>query len=153
MADTLITDEQLWELVESIWSTMLSLEVTRDHGGHVVHDFSRLTARVDLSGAFHGTVLFLPTEKFARQATAVMLAAPECSLTPADVDDAMGEMCNILSGGIKSLAPGPTMISLPSVVRDAQGTACASSAPVIAGIRFTCEGQPLEVQVLEKRVP
>src|SRR5687768_2194838 len=116
---TLITDEQLWELVESIWRTMLSAGVSRDHSDHVVHKTSRLTASVDLSGAFHGTVLFLPTEKFARQATAVMLAAPESSLAPADVDDAMGEMCNILSGGIKSLASGPTRLSLPSVVHDA----------------------------------
>ena len=62
--------------------------------------------------------------------------------------------------GERSVATGDQREALERTIWAKWGRTCAvlvsdmahaSSSPVIAGIRFICEGQPLEVQVLEKR--
>lgn len=150
MTTKLITEDQLREIVESIWDTMLGPVVTRDCSDDTMRESARLTASVQISGTFHGTVLFLATERFARWATALMLAVPENSLAAADVDDAVGELCNILAGGVKSLVPSPSSISLPRVMRDSQCVAYDPCMKMTGQLHFTCEGQPLEVRVLEE---
>lgn len=151
MTATQITEEQLWELVESIWSTMLNLVVKRESSDTIAPGSRKITASVQISGAFQGTVRFMPNEQFARRATSVMLAAPEISLTTADVDDAIGELCNMLAGGVKNLVPSPSSLSLSNVQRGSQSAFDDLTLQVIAGLRFTCEGQPLEVRVLAER--
>jgi hypothetical protein len=151
MTATLISDDHLWELVESIWGTMLSLGVTRDRGDTMVREPCRLTASVHIRGAFHGTVQFLPTEQFARRAAALMLDVPESSLVTADVDDAVGELCNMLGGGVKNLVPCHSSLSLHRITRDAPSTNLVPGEQVAAELHFTCEGQPLAVRVLEER--
>lgn len=150
MISTSIVDEQFWELIETIWSTMLNLPVLRARA--LAHESSGPAASVRLHGAFRGVVQFLPSERFARRATARMLDVPEDSLTSADVDDAMGELCNMLGGGVKSLVPGPTGLSLPSVSRRSRPAPSVQRRQVAAELRFTCEGEPLEVRVLNDQV-
>jgi chemotaxis protein CheX len=150
MTDTLITDDQLWQLVESIWGTMLCLDVSREDGGDVAPTAGRLAASVEIGGGYQGRVLFLTSERFARRATARLLAVPEGSVSPADIDDAVGELCNILGGGVKSLFPAPSWLSLPNVMHGWQPAAAAARSQVTAGLCFTCEGQPLEVRVLQE---
>ena len=152
MTTKVITEDQLREIVESIWDTMLGPVVTRDCRDDTIHESARLTAGVHIDGGFHGTVLFLATERFARWATALMLAVPENSLVAADVDDAIGELCNIVAGGVKSLVPGPSSLSLPCVLRDSQSVAYDPSMKIAAQLHFTWEGQPLEVRVLEEAI-
>jgi chemotaxis protein CheX len=149
MTDTRITGDQLWQLVESIWGTMLSLEVSRDRCDIVTSPAGRLAASVEISGAYQGRVLFLSTEPFGRRATARLLAVPECSVAPADIDDAVGELCNILGGGVKSLFPAPSWLSLPSVKYGWQDPADAARSQMSTELCFTCEGEPLEVFVFE----
>jgi chemotaxis protein CheX len=148
MTTKLITEDQLQEIVESIWGTMLGAMATPNSLG-IARESTRLTAIVQIGGTFHGAVLFVATERFARWATALMLSVPEHSLAAADIDDAVGELCNILAGGVKSLVPGPSSISLPQVMRDSQCVAYDPHMKMAGQFHFTCEGQPLEVRVME----
>jgi chemotaxis protein CheX len=148
MTTTSITDDQLREIVESIWNAMLG-PLSAGKCGEPARESVRLAASVHIDGAFQGSVSFFATERFARWATAQMLAVPESSLAAEDVDDAVGELCNIVAGGVKSLVPGPSSISLPSVVRGPQWARDDPNTKIAGQLRFTCEGQPLEVRVLE----
>ena len=148
MSSTLITDEQLWDLVEPIWSMMLGLAAKRDDSDAGGREVRGLAASVQIDGAFHGTVLFLPTEVFARRAAARMLAVPESSVGADDMDDAIGELCNILGGGVKNLVPAPSSLSLSKVWHGAPDVP-DSRIPMAAGLRFACDGEPLELQILE----
>lgn len=148
MTATAIDADQLWEVVDSIWSEMLGLTVSAAGDAAVVQDSAKLTTGIFISGAFRGLVLFLPTEQFARRAAARMLAVPEHALESADVEDAVCELCNMLGGGVKSLLPGPSTLSLPSVMRGSQYSLRVPGAQLAAHSRFQCEGQPLEVRVL-----
>lgn len=147
MQATLISEEQLLEVVESIWDSMLGLPVSLRGSEGLVRDAAGLTACVQISGAWNGVVLFLPTERFARRATTIMLAEDE--LETVDVLDAVAELCNMVGGGIKTLLPGPSQLSLPTIM---QGTQYALHMPrtrLIAQLKFTCESQTQEIRVLE----
>lgn len=150
MQTELLAPEQLLELVDAIWTSMLDLSVSPSNGGeYFVHEATSLTAGVQITGAWNGVVLLLPTEKFARRAASAMLGQPEAELDTVDVLDAVGELCNMIGGGIKSLLPGPSTLSLPSITQGTQYSVRLPKTRVVARFQFTCEKQPLEIRVLE----
>jgi chemotaxis protein CheX len=150
MTATKILEDSLWELVESIWSVLFSQPVIRAHKTDSAQELSGMTACVQISGAFCGVVTLSMTDEYARSAAATMLAKPNGSLTAADIDDAVGEICNILGGGVKSLLPAPSTLSLPHVERK-QTTANGNAAGrLTAHISFQCAGEPFEVRVIEE---
>jgi chemotaxis protein CheX len=151
MITTVIAEDQLWELVESIWGAMLGLPVLRNPHDGLTQGERASIARIDIRGAFCGSVIFLTTEQFARRAAATMLALSECSVAPDDTEDTIVELCNILGGGIKGLLPGPSSLTLPSLILNGSPAARLLHAPVIASLCFTCDEQPLEVRVIEAR--
>ena len=71
--------------------------------------------------------------------------------TPDQVNDALGELVNIVSGNIKSFLPEPSHLSLPS------GTAkeetdyyfCVVGSRQLAKFSFSCQGMPFQVTILE----
>lgn len=145
---TTISDDQLLELIESIWTTMLGLSVSRAGDDRLDPSDTWATASVRISGAVQGAVVLLTTERFARRATALMLDAQESAVTAAELDDAVAEMCNIIGGGVKSILPGPSSLSLPSVARGPQESINGPHTQIAARLQFLCEGQPLDVRVL-----
>jgi len=64
---------------------------------------------------------------------------------PADVADAVGELVNMVGGNIKSLMPGPSVLSLPAVA--AGRAAHPSGATEIARFDGVWAGEPVRVAV------
>ena len=74
------------------------------------------SAAVTISGGWHGVVTVELDADIARQLGARMLdlsSAEEAE--DADVADAVGELVNMIGGNVKSLMPGPSVLSLPAV--------------------------------------
>jgi chemotaxis protein CheX len=147
MQTTLISEDQLTELIESVWSTLLDLHISLPDDDQDVPAWEGLTCSVVIRGAFHGTVLWLPTERFAKWAAARMLAIPESSLAASDVEDAMAELCNIVGGAAKGLLPGPSSLSMPRVTRGSRFTDEPSCSEVACKLMFNCEQERLEVRI------
>ena len=73
------------------------------------------SAVVTVSGEWQGMVTVELDETAARLLSARMLDLPEDATADGDVADAVGELVNMVGGGIKSLMPGPSALSLPAV--------------------------------------
>lgn len=74
------------------------------------------SAVVTVSGGWQGVVTVELDDAAARRLTALMLAIPDgTEVGDADVADAVGELVNMIGGNLKSLMPGPSVLSLPSV--------------------------------------
>jgi chemotaxis protein CheX len=149
--ETLLTEAHLVELLESVYSAMLSLPVSRDtecdnssFSGSV-----RLAASVHISGAWNGTILYVCTEQFARRAAAVLLSIPESRVTLSEVHDATAELANIIGGGIKSILPGPSSLSLPTVTHGSHYNVHVPRTSQLARIDCTCLGEPIQLRVLQ----
>lgn len=153
MTETLFAGTELYELLESIFSSMLDLPLAPTDEGSVVHGSSFLTAGVHITGGWNGTVLFLPTEALARLAASRLLGVAESQVTAGDARDAVAELCNIIGGSIKALLPGPSHLSLPTV---AEGTHYSLRVPrthLLARLDALSCGEHLQIRLLEMNAP
>jgi chemotaxis protein CheX len=129
MAQTIATaavGEYLTRHLAEVFSTMLSLPAAV-HANAVPSSLSeRVTSSVSFVGeTVTGTVFLHVSAPFADRITGAMLGLPPGE-TPAapDVNDVMGEVANMLAGGLKSWLCD-------------QGAACALSTPaIIRGCSF-----------------
>lgn len=150
MHTALIDREQLIELVDTIWSSMLGLPVVPGNGDGDIRDANDLCACVHISGAFNGSVWLLTSEAFARVAAAQMLQRPGPSIETRDAHDAAAELCNIIGGNIKGLLPRPSSLSLPVFMPASTLAVSRAQSVSLAQWRFKCAGETVEVQLVEQ---
>jgi chemotaxis protein CheX len=153
MSPPLISREQLLELVEATWSSMLQLTAVPAGEDHADCDVSGMTVTLPIYGAFGGVVLFFTNERFARLAASRMLQTPEGLVTVLEMQDAAAELCNILAGGVKSLLPRPSSLALPTVWPVAPHAGLLQGTDVAGQLKFLCEGEPLELRVVKQVIP
>jgi chemotaxis protein CheX len=82
-----------------------------------------LHGTVSITGAWQGHVIVAASAGTAREIAAEFLAMDAAEVDEADVTDALGELANMVGGSVKSLAPGPSALSLPLVVRGGRSSA------------------------------
>jgi len=143
--------EELLSIAEMVWASYLDpagehpLEVDPVPGPGVTD----VVANVAISGAWDGRVLLSFSPLAAKRAAGALLGVEEAEqVGDADVVDAVGELVNIIGGGVKSLMPQPTVLSLPAVSHGA--------FPELGGevcrLTGTWNGEPVSVAVHEVAV-
>jgi chemotaxis protein CheX len=104
-----------------------------------------LRGRILVTGAWQGAISFTCTAAFAR-AAADRIFEGQCT-SPEDVRDAIGELTNIIGGGIKGLMPAPSRLSLPSVSEAAGWHDGKAPTEPAREVWFACSGQHFVVTV------
>src|SRR5580704_13518038 len=75
-----LDDDEIYRLMEEIWSTMLSLELERpEHQAPDHTEHGTLTGCVHISGAWEGAAVLSCSTELAQQVTKIMFGAPEVS--------------------------------------------------------------------------
>lgn len=80
----------------------------------------RITARIQFSGAINGECLVYASQTVAQIAAEALLGTVSETCDPM-VEDAVGELCNMIAGGWKSKlgsSEAVCLISVPAVTRD-----------------------------------
>jgi hypothetical protein len=73
-----------------------------------------VSAWVDITGPWRGSVVVTCDAETATALTECLLRSrPPEVIEPEDVDDALGEIANVLGGNVKSLLPEPSSLGLP----------------------------------------
>ncbi len=141
---------ELREAIESVWSTMLDMEIETGEPmvlEHAEPDF--MTGCIQITGAWRGAVTVDCSISLARQITAIMFGVEVFETMPDQVSDALGEFTNIISGTIKSYLPEPSNLSLPAV---AEGIDCyfrVIGSRTVAKLCFSHKDQPFQVTIVE----
>jgi chemotaxis protein CheX len=110
-----------------------------------VPDEERLTGCVHITGEWRGAVLVEASDELSREAASAMFATPVADLSADEIADSLGELANMIGGNVKSLLPGPSTLSTPTV---AQGPAYMLRMPgavCINLVRLAWHGQPFTV--------
>jgi chemotaxis protein CheX len=71
---------------------------------------------VQISGAWDGAVAVQCGEPLVRRAAVLMFGMPPEAVTSAEMQDALGELANMVGGNFKALLPEPSHLSLPVTV-------------------------------------
>lgn len=143
-----IERDDILKITEDVWSSMLGLALSpaRAAPDAGAPPSSRgMTGRVTITGAWTGCVTLHSSEALARRAAAIMIGDGSTQLTQAEVMDSLGELANIVAGNIKSLLPGPTCLSTPTVETEER----EATGRLLARLTLDCEGQTLWVQITE----
>lgn len=146
--DNPVNDEDVAELVRDVWNAAVGIDLHPRNGpaddeGVAVRGAQivqppvpaleeAVTGRIAIEGAWSGTVSVAVAAALAEAAAAAMFGMEPGELTRFDIDDALGEVANMIGGGVKALLPGPCQLSLPTV-----STGPAASVPAgVATLRF-----------------
>jgi hypothetical protein len=129
-------------LVADVWSAVIGIELHRcavdgAEGAGEVGEGS-MSGEVGIVGGWRGTVAVAVPDALAATAAASMFGLPADELTRVDIDDALGELANMIGGGVKALLPGTSRLSLPRVSPTAEpGSGSGVTGPAaLATLRF-----------------
>jgi len=142
--------EMLVQIVESVFMTMMSLDVSSsDASWSPAGD--RLTSFVHLTGDWNGAVLFDCNPRQACQFAGRILSMDPPDIVDDDVRDVLGELANMIGGNMKCCMPAGVQLSMPTVMegRDYDMRICGSQ--VLERIAFQCADGHFWVTVLSTK--
>jgi chemotaxis protein CheX len=111
---TQVSAEMVAQIVESVFITMMNLEVVPSHiPWSPSHD--QLTSAVHLSGEWNGALLFECNRWQACRFAGRFLSMDPPDEVNDDVRDVLGELANMIGGNMKSAVTTGLTLSMPSV--------------------------------------
>lgn len=146
-----VNDNDMDQLMQTVLSTMLELTPTMTgHDALPPKGTRTFSAVVHVTGAVDGAVVLHVTEPFARLAAARMFGIDPDAATLVDLQDAMGELTNVVGGNYKSFLPEPSRLSLPTVVEGTDYSFRIPGSAMTAQYGLDVQGQPLLVRLWRK---
>ena len=126
--------EWIQQIVPEVFQTMVTLEVTPASSKLAPATTDHIVGAIGLGGeSVSGAIYLQLTAPLADEVTSLLLGMGQDEKpSDADVNDAIGELCNMISGGLKSNLANhgfPCAISPPAIVR---GTSFSVEAPADA---------------------
>jgi chemotaxis protein CheX len=145
-------EKDLHAMTEQCWAAYLDPEgitplLPADRSGRAFD----VSASVSVTGEWNGHVVVECSAKASEQAAAAMLSIEATDVTPGDVADALGEIANVIGGGVKSLLPDPCALSLPHVVAAAGHQRLWPTVTEVCRLDATWQNEPIAVTILESR--
>lgn len=140
--------DRVQQTVETVWSTLLGLEVQRRPiPAPEVGSEPGWAGTVRISGAWDGEVRVHCSPELAHRAAAILFAVDRAAANVAQAEDALRELANVTGGNLMEVLPGPSQLSMPSVWNGA-GDPPNPSGLLLSRLYFECQGEPLSVVVL-----
>ena len=145
-------EEAIVNITRNIWESILGLEIQRARDVAQLTQATRersLTGCVQLAGAWEGSVFLYCSASLAGEVAATMFGASPETLRAGDVEDALGELTNMVAGNLKIVLPRPCQLSLPAVVEGIDYRVIVPGTKIAAQVLFESNAKPLLVTVLE----
>jgi len=139
--------DALQQTVETVWSTLLGLQVQRCATPAVPDADVGWSGTVSISGAWEGQVRVQCSEELAHRAAAILFAVERAAANVAQAEDALREIANVTGGNLMEVLPGPSQLSMPSVTNDTASPPRAGGL-LLSRLYFDCQGERLSVAVI-----
>jgi chemotaxis protein CheX len=139
-----LAGEDLLAIAGDLWTSYLGSEPGPSVPG--LGQPAEVSASVSIAGEWEGVVVISMSAKTAGQVGSALLQIEPENLDPADIDDAVGELANIVGGNVKSVLPGPSSLSLPVVARGSANVA-GRRAQIVAQAALEWRGEHVEIAV------
>lgn len=137
------------EVVQSIFSTMLNFDLFRAGEPTTTEQEPLLTA-VQIAGEWTGSVVLAMSPEMARASAAAMLGLDPADVSESDLRDVAAELTNMIGGNVKSLLPGPSYLSLPSIIAGSDFGLQFHQALLIEDVSMQSEAGSLRVRLYTK---
>lgn len=117
MASSPVSDNEITDIVTSVWEAMLGVPVAEaDSPPVLAAETARMTGTIIIAGEFDGAVSLDATRTDVVHFAACMFAMADDEVGDAEARDAFGELVNMVGGNIKNICPQPSQLSLLSII-------------------------------------
>lgn len=150
--------EELFTIAQDVWSQVLGLELTQSSASDAAArrpsnpGETNIAAVIQVSGDMEMAVVLTCCSRLARKAAAAMLAMDPDETSPEDVQDAFGELANLVGGSIKNGLPGKNKLSVPSVAEGTRVSLRMAGGNLVQHLWLDCEGDNMQIIVFTKDV-
>lgn len=142
-------DRYVSELSSAVWEQTLGLPLDAADVAPQSHGRT-VEGHVHISGQWTGTLVFQCSIGAAREAAHVMFGPGDEHDSSQDVQDAVGELTNMIGGNLKALlSDDGCFLSLPMVIEGSDYTVRMSGARVVTRQVFRAGTEPVVVTLLE----
>jgi chemotaxis protein CheX len=143
------SEGDLTAVLTEVWTSFLGEEpIVLPPGLVEIGLGERVTALISITGAFDGHVVVEMAADTAVAVAGAFLQTDPAEVAAADVTDAVGELANMVGGFVKSLAPSPSSLSLPVVLRGRDSSATAPGTVPVCRADVLWHEEPVAVTVL-----
>jgi len=121
MTTTTVVHDQVHAIAQEVFAAMVDgdLGLLLPWEGELPALDDALVAWVDLFGEWSGRAVLLTATDTAQELTRALLGLPDGEpVERADLDDAFGEIANVVGGNLKALLPHPGTLGLPQIGSD-----------------------------------
>ncbi len=139
--------DDLEVITREVWTSFLDGDPAGLVAGGDPPTGEQITGCVHLSGAYTGSIMLQCSPPAARDAAAALFSIAPGDVTQVEVVDAIGEIANMVGGNVKSMLPGPSLLSLPMVV---QGVLSVPGAQVVRTVQLIWRAEPLTVSLWQQ---
>jgi chemotaxis protein CheX len=149
-ATAAIDRDTVVDVMADVWTSFLAddslTEAFEELTPEGVED--RVAASVHVDGPWTGVIVVSTTRRAGRHVAARLLAVEDAEVTDGDMNDAVGEVANVLGGNLKTLLPPPSSMSLPMVARGDSEVIPAGAVPILH-VLLDWRGEPVEIGIWE----
>jgi chemotaxis protein CheX len=144
-----LIEEEIRRLVPTIWDAVLHLPL--DPAEEMPQASHRMvSACVHIAGAWNGAVALSCDTDIASKAAVIMFDLVDALPTTEEMQDALGELTNMIGGNIKALLPEACHLSLPSAVEGSDYSIRILRSRVVMRIPFCCGEHFISVSLFER---
>lgn len=140
---SVISEEELREIIEVVWMTVLELPVDSSDEQELAVT-RQLASIIEITGAWQGVVCLRASVDCLEHAASLMFSIDQKDVQHQDCADTLTELTNMLGGTVKCLLPETCDLSLPSLQ---SGDVAFTNNHT--WFNFTCMDHPFAVAVSE----
>lgn len=133
-------------IAQSIFLSMFNIDLVVA-SEPLTGDTDTLRATVRISGEWQGRVLLELSPELAGAAVAEMLLLTALDVTDTDRREVTTELVNMIGGNMKSVLPGPSRLSLPSILSEEEFAEHLLHAELIDDVTLISEHGMMRVRL------
>lgn len=150
-------DQLVTSAITRVFATMLKIPIEKEPpGSPILNGEPHVAGSVGFIGAVSGVVYVYSTVSFAKKMTRAMVGSKDADTGDEMVNDAIGEISNMVVGNIKSRLADRGMgciLTIPSIVRGSHFTIEPISSTQRWVCSYRCDGSQVVVEALLKPFP
>lgn len=144
-----VSAETIREIVHAVFEATFAIAV-EDAAADDSVGASIASSLVGIAGRWDGAVIVDCATAVAHELASTMFGVPADEVGRDQVEDALGELANMIGGNLKALLPSPCALSLPTVVEGRDYRVRVPGATIVRDVHFTLPGGGLRVLVAER---
>jgi chemotaxis protein CheX len=144
-----VTSEDIASIVSSVFEATFALAIEQVPP-EAVPVASMSSSLVGISGGWDGAVIIDCSPGVSVSLAAIMFGLPVNEVGRDHVEDALGELANMIGGNFKALLESSCSLSLPTVVEGRDFRVRVPGATIVRELHFAVDGGHLRVFVAER---